>query len=284
MKVCLLASGSNGNACYVEAGETRLLIDVGIGPRILARRMKGVGRTPQDLTHLLLTHEHVDHVSGLEGLLKRNPDVAVCATRGTLKTLPHRLRRNTVQISSRSALDLGGVTAHPFRTSHDGAQPVGFRVESAHAVLGYATDLGMFSRRIITALSGCEALIVEANHCAEMLRTGPYPPILKSRVGGKRGHLSNQQCRDLLEKVVDARVAYVTLAHLSAVNNTPKAVWAEMEDLVSAHSAVWALGSRTAALEPVILADRPSPSSSTSSSAGGRAPKQLEMEFRASRQ
>lgn len=284
MKVCLLASGSNGNACYVEAGDTRLLIDVGIGPRNLARRMNVVSRKPRDLTHLLLTHEHVDHVSGLEGLLKRSPDIATCATRGTLKALPHHLRRNTVQISSRSALDLGGVTVHPFRTSHDGAQPVGFRVESAEAVLGYATDLGILSRRIITALSGCTALIVEANHCAEMLRTGPYPPMLKSRVGGNRGHLSNLQCCELLEQVLDPGVAYVALAHLSAVNNTPAAVWATMEDLVSAHDAVWALGSRTTALKPVILPDTSSSSSLSSSSAGGRVPKQLEMDFRASRQ
>jgi phosphoribosyl 1,2-cyclic phosphodiesterase len=255
MRYCVLASGSNGNACLVEAGDTKLLIDLGIGPRVLKWRLEPLGLRPRDIDHLLVTHEHTDHVRGIEHLLKRQPDLQIHATRGTIGGLPPEARKRAVPLPSTLTID--ALTIHPFRTSHDGAESVGFRLEAGGYALGFATDLGCFCRDTIRHLTGCDGLVVESNHCPDLLRTGPYPPFLKSRVGGRQGHLSNRQCRDLLEKIAHPGLRHVTLAHLSEKNNTPEAALCCVSELFSnAEAPELTTGQRRSALPPVDLMAR----------------------------
>jgi phosphoribosyl 1,2-cyclic phosphodiesterase len=254
VRYCLLASGSNGNACFVEAGGTRLLVDLGIGPRVLKWRLEPLGVVPADVTDVLLTHEHVDHVRGLEGLCKVQPELRIHATRSSIRRLPEVARIRVIPLRAGQPLRIGGVDVTPFITSHDVARSVGYRLEADSAVLGYATDLGTFGQRVVDGLAGAQALVVESNHCPERLAAGPYPAQLKQRVAGNRGHLSNQQCRSLLERVVHPGLRHVTLAHLSAENNTPDLALAAMEPLRAAYPDIeWAVGSRKEALDPVIL-------------------------------
>ncbi len=254
MRYCLLASGSNGNACFVEAGSTRLLVDLGIGPRVLKWRLEPLGITREQLTDVLLTHEHTDHVRGIEGLLKRQPKLTIHATRSTGRALPEVARPHVKPLRAGQPLQLGALLVTPFLTSHDVPRSVGYRLESDGVVLGYATDLGTFGRRVVEGLSGAHALVVESNHCPQQLATGPYPAYLKRRVAGNSGHLSNEQCRSLLERLVHPGLRHVTLAHLSAENNTPALALAAMEPLRKGHPQIdWSIGSRTDALGAVSL-------------------------------
>jgi phosphoribosyl 1,2-cyclic phosphodiesterase len=260
LRVCLLASGSNGNSCLVEAGPTRLLVDVGLGPRTLARRLAPLGLDPAGITHVLLTHAHDDHVSGLADLVARHPEVAVLATGPAIRELPRDLRRRCRELHPGLAVPLGPLVATPFAVSHDSPGTVGFRLESPAGVLGYATDLGSHDAGTVAALAGARLLVVEANHCPRLLAAGPYPPFLKRRVAGPRGHLSNDQCRDLLERVLHPGLDHVLLAHVSAVNNSAAAVRAAVAPLQGAAPAVrFAVGSRRGPLPPIVLSDPATP-------------------------
>ena len=261
MRYCVLGSGSNGNSCYVECGETRLLVDAGLGPRVLAKRLRPLGVTPKEITHVLLTHEHWDHTRGLEPLTRRNPDFELLSARGTLSALRAKLSQAPIEdvarrpIRAHQPVKLGRLTVHPFRTSHDAADPLGFRLESPEATLGVATDLGVYDHAIIDALSGADALVLEANHCPHLLDTGPYPYFLKRRVAGKLGHLSNEQCRELLGRLLHSNLRHITFAHMSDKNNTPQALWATLAPLFQGPTppSNWTLGDRRAALPPVDL-------------------------------
>lgn len=252
MRICLLGSGSNGNACLVEAGGRRLLVDAGLGPRILAARLRPLGLTAADLTDVLLTHEHVDHVSGLPGLLKRQPDLVIHATRGTRAGVDPDVRPHVRAFIPGRVLRLGDLRIHPFRVSHDAREPVGYRIEAPEAGLGYATDLGVHGDAVIRALSGLDALVIESNHCPERLARGPYPPRLKRRVAGPGGHLSNEQCRGLLGAVLHPGLRFVAFAHLSEVNNAPELVSATHAPLLGElPEEAWAVGRRDGALDAV---------------------------------
>ncbi len=262
MRYCLLASGSNGNACFVEARGTRLLVDLGIGPRVLKWRLEPLGVRRLDLTDVLLTHEHVDHVRGLEGLCKVQPDLRIHATRSSIRRLPEVARGRVVPLRAGQPLRIGCFHVTPFITSHDVQRSLGFRLEADGVVFGYATDLGTFGQRVVDGLAGAQGLVLESNHCPERLAAGPYPAQLKQRVAGNRGHLSNQQCRSLLERIIHPGLRHVTLAHLSAENNTPDLALAAMDPLRAAYPDIqWAVGSRKEALPPVTLdgGDEPSP-------------------------
>jgi phosphoribosyl 1,2-cyclic phosphodiesterase len=268
MRLALLASGSNGNACYLEVGETRLLIDVGIGPRTLASRLAPLGIEVSQLTDLLLTHAHHDHLDGVAGLLARQPELAIHATAGTTRHLPREARRRTHRIKGGQSFAVGALTVVPFAVSHDAPGPVGFRIESGEGRLGYATDLGKFDAATVAALSEVELLVVEANHCPQQLAAGPYPRALKRRIAGPEGHLSNQQCRLLLERLLHPRLAYVALAHLSEANNTAAAAEDVVADLRRATPGTsWALGSRSGAL-PAVELDARSPAPAPAPSRG----------------
>lgn len=213
-----------------------------------------MGLTPKDLTDVLLTHEHVDHVRGLAGLVKRQPEIRIHATAGTLAKLPKAVRRRGVALSPGTACSVGRLTVIPFRVSHDAADPVGYRVETPDGPLGYATDLGRFDDHVVHVLSGVIALVLEANHCPTMLQRGPYPPFLKQRVAGPDGHLSNLQALALAERLQHPGLGYVALAHLSGVNNRPEEVRRTFGELLAPlGEAGWGVGSREGPLPPITL-------------------------------
>lgn len=254
MRICLLGSGSNGNACLVEVGDRRVLIDAGLGPRILAKRLRPLGLAIVDLTDVLLTHEHSDHVSGLAAIVKRQPGLVVHATRGTASALDRELRPQVRSFSGSRPLRLGDLRVSPFAVSHDAREPVGYRLEAPEATLGYATDLGRYDAAVERALARVDALVIESNHCPERLARGPYPIDLKRRVAGPLGHLSNFDCRALLGSLRHPGLKYVAFAHLSAVNNTPADVRAVQAPLLTdLPEEAWGLGRRDGPLGAVVL-------------------------------
>ena len=224
MRVDILGSGSRGNALVIDAGDETgaVLVDCGFGPRILARRMKRAGIRPQDISTVVVTHEHQDHVRGLGQAVRRwKWDVA--ATEGTARATPGLATALTHRLASGRRLRLAGLTVETLRTPHDATESVGLIVthERSGARLGVVYDLGHWTTSMAERLRGVDALILEANHDEEMLQAGPYPAFLKQRVAGANGHLCNADAAALARTVMHRGLGTIVLAHLSEQNNTP---------------------------------------------------------------
>lgn len=217
----ILGSGSSGNCAFVRVGDTRLLIDAGISCRRIEQTLASHGESIENLSAILVTHEHSDHIRGLKTLLSRYPDTEIFATRGT-QIGSERLveaAQSWTTIKAESPFEIGEVRVHPFKLSHDANEPTGFRLDADGFSMAFATDLGVWNNTILEHLSGCRVIILEANHDLDMLRAGPYPAYLQKRVASSRGHLSNDQARSLLSRLPAPRPEWVILAHLSAKNN-----------------------------------------------------------------
>ncbi len=213
MRFCSLASGSNGNATLVEGPDGPLLVDVGLSWREMTRRAARAGMSTTDLSWIVLTHEHSDHVRGLKTALRRG--LRVAATQGTLRAL------GVDGIPLEPGLELAGITVTPFPVAHDAAQPVGLRLDTPDVRLALVTDLGRVTPEVLAAMRHCTHLLVEANHDTEMLLTGPYPWPLKMRILGPNGHLANEETARALARLGPDGPKTVLLAHLSRENNSP---------------------------------------------------------------
>lgn len=221
MRVCLLASGSKGNAIYIETRESRVLVDAGLSAREIETRLASLGVSATELHGVLLTHEHSDHSRGL-GPLVRRYRLPLFAHPQTLKALPRLGKVEDVrEFDSGSRLHFRDLEIEAFSVTHDASAPVGFTFTGAEGQVGIATDLGIATRLVKDSLQKSRVLILESNHDEEMLRDGPYPWPLKQRVRSNHGHLSNAASADLLDALLWEGLEAVFLAHLSEVNNLP---------------------------------------------------------------
>ncbi len=222
VEVLILASGSSGNAAVVRSGTTAVLVDAGISALALRRRLELFGLVPGDLAAVLLTHEHSDHVKGLEVLLRRHP-LPVWATAGTAARLAVNGARGGELVSGRE-LAIGGLRIHPVQTCHDAADPVAFVFEDGEHRLGFCTDTGVATPLLRHRLGRCTALLLEANHDTDLLRHGPYPWPLKQRIRSRLGHLSNEQSAEVAAELSWSGLAALVGLHLSEQNNDPALV------------------------------------------------------------
>lgn len=223
LRFALLGSGSSGNAALVCSARAKVLIDAGLSLRQLDLRAKMAGLSLEGLDAILITHEHGDHCRAA-GTLARRFDVPVYGTAGTLEKLPVGVgeipRLHVFEAGDRLAF--ADMDVQSFGIEHDAADPVSFTVQSAGAKLGFATDIGRVSHLVRTRLAGSHALVLESNHCPEMLRSGPYPLQVQQRILGWHGHLSNQDMCSLLAALMHETLRTVVLVHVSAKNNTPE--------------------------------------------------------------
>lgn len=221
MRFAYLGSGSSGNALLVESGSTRILLDCGFPLKETLLRLQRLGVEGHSLTAIVVTHEHDDHVSGV-GRLARKFALPVWLTRGTWRGSRGSLEETTLHfIEGYQSLEIGDLEVTPFPVPHDAGEPAQYVFSDGAVKLGVLTDVGKATTHIRSVLSGCDALALECNHDVEMLQRGPYPPALKSRVGGAFGHLSNDQAMDLLRGLDRSRLRHVIGVHLSRQNNTP---------------------------------------------------------------
>lgn len=227
MQFCVLASGSNGNALYLEYGETRLLLDAGISGKQLNLRLEAqCGRSLRDVTTLVVTHEHDDHVRGLAQVYKHAPSCDVFMTEGTHASLSDKLKPETANksiafIYEDKPLQVGDIHITPFAVSHDAEQPVAYRFDTPQGSLAVVTDLGYVTDHQKSLLQDCDAYVFESNHDVDMLRAGRYPWHLKRRILGDKGHLSNVDSAYALIDILPQRPVDVYLAHLSEDTNHP---------------------------------------------------------------
>jgi phosphoribosyl 1,2-cyclic phosphodiesterase len=233
LEVCLLASGSKGNAIYIGSGGSRILIDAGLSGREIQGRLGSIGVSGEDLDALLVTHEHTDHCRGL-GPLARKFALPVYLHPLTRLALPSLGKVGVInEFEAGDCFILKDFRVETFPLSHDAAAPVGYTVETREGKIGIATDLGIATRLVADRLRGCRVLILESNHDEEMLRDGPYPWPLKQRIRSNHGHLSNTASARLLEDLLWEGLDAVFLAHLSEVNNHPSLAEACARDVLA---------------------------------------------------
>ena len=234
MKFSVLASGSGGNAYYIEAEETKILIDAGLSAREIIRRLQMVGARPETLNALVITHEHTDHIRGA-GPLARRLDIPVYINAQTWRKAA-RVLGNISQVISfhpGQSISINDLIIETFTKSHDAVDPIGLIISLNGLRLGLITDLGRSTRLVEDRLRYCQGLIIEFNHDKDMLDQGPYPLQLKQRIKGPEGHLSNQEAGQLLGILAHEDLRCVVLAHLSQENNSPDLAYDEAQSVLN---------------------------------------------------
>ena len=226
MTLCPLYSGSGGNAIYIATDRTRLLIDAGLSGKVLINALTGIGVSPDSIDAILVTHEHSDHVKGA-GVLSRKFNIPIYATEGTWRGMEAAV--GPVRSCNMRSFDrhidffVQDINVIPFGIPHDAADPVGFRLCSGGFSVATATDLGHFTKELLTRLSGTDVVLLESNHDPDMLKANPkYPQTLKNRILGSHGHLSNEACANAAVALCRTGVRHLILGHLSGENNLPR--------------------------------------------------------------
>jgi phosphoribosyl 1,2-cyclic phosphodiesterase len=223
VKLCILGSGSRGNAVLMQSRDTRILIDAGFSPRALAKRLLSIGVDPRSIQAVLLTHEHYDHMRGVSVSAQRW-GWDLYATQGTIDGCGDLSDINTRTLANNASVRIGDFEINAVGISHDATDPVAIVATGCATGVraGIVYDLGMFTREIHKALELIDLLVIESNHDVEMLRNGPYPPVLKRRIGSREGHLSNRDAAIAAQECAHRGMSHVVLAHLSETNNTPQ--------------------------------------------------------------
>lgn len=224
MEICSIASGSSGNCIYVASDESRILVDVGISGKRIRDGLTSIGVCPEELTGILITHEHSDHIQGL-GVISRKYHLPIYSTKGTIQGVMQASGVGKIdpslfhEIQYEQTFMVGDLEIHPFEISHDAMEPVAYVARHGGKAIGIATDMGVYDENIIRNLSGLNALLLEANHDVNMLQVGSYPYYLKRRILGDRGHLSNENSGRLLSQILHDDCQCILLGHLSKENN-----------------------------------------------------------------
>ncbi len=223
MRFASLGSGSRGNASLISHGKTTLLVDCGFSARETEKRLQRIECDPTNLTAIVVTHEHGDHINGIR-VLARKYQLPIYATAGTAGCLSADVANLITEFSSHESFAIDDIEVEPFPVPHDAREPSQFVFSDGQYKVGLLTDTGMSTAVIEQALSGCDALLLEANHDMEMLENSEYPDHLKYRVSGRLGHLNNVQSAKILEKIDTSRLQHIVAMHLSERNNSPNIV------------------------------------------------------------
>lgn len=224
MELASIASGSSGNCIYIGNESSHFLVDAGISRKRIVEGLADIEVRPEDIDGIFITHEHMDHISGLGVFLRKYP-VPVYATAKTIdrifavKSLGAIDRELFSSVSPDSPLKIGNIKVEASSTYHDAADPVCYTFQDGNSKVGIATDFGTYDDYLVEKMQGCETLLVEANHDLNMLMVGPYPYPLKRRIMGNQGHLSNERAGQFLSKVIGKNCKNVFLGHLSKENN-----------------------------------------------------------------
>ena len=221
MRFASIGSGSEGNALIVEVAQTRVMLDCGFAVSETCRRLERIGLQAEQLSAIVVTHEHGDHISGV-AKLARKFGTPVYLTHGTRRAqqLAFNDLTSIVEIDAHQSFAIGDILVHPFTVPHDAREPVQYVFCDGAKRLGVLTDTGRSTPHIENMLNACDALVLECNHDVNMLERGPYPHHLKQRVSGNYGHLSNAAAAALLASLDNSKLQHIIAAHLSQRNNT----------------------------------------------------------------
>ena len=231
MRFASLGSGSKGNSTVVESDTACVMVDCGFGLRNACTRLERIGKSPEDLTAIIVTHEHSDHWKGI-GALSAKYNIPVYLSAGSLKAKEIQSGEALFNcIDSHKDFYVGDICIKPVPVPHDAREPIQYILSNGKVQLGILTDLGHFTPHVVSSYSKCDALLLECNYDEDMLLDGPYPRFLKDRVSGMFGHLSNRQAADLLLALDLSRLKTLVIGHISAKNNDVSLIKAAIEPL-----------------------------------------------------
>lgn len=224
-----LFSSSSANSSLICYGGDAFLIDAGASCKQIENSVTALGYSLGSLRGVFVSHEHSDHTKGLAVLTKRYglPIYTASECMDVISVTAPSAERDFVPTVGGDTVYIGDIKVTVYPTPHDSVRSFCYRIETPHGSLGYATDIGHISDEVQDALFGCDSVFIESNHDKELLRSGPYPAFLKQRIGGQRGHLSNEACACIAPVLAKCGTRSITLAHLSETNNTPKLAYGE---------------------------------------------------------
>ncbi len=235
---CSVVSGSSGNASIIKNKNTIILIDCGLSGKKLISMLKNIGIDANNINAMLITHEHADHITGA-GVISRRFNIPIYATAGTHKNMnigPIQ-DENIRIINNCTAFEIGDIIVNPFPVSHDAKDPVGYSFLCGQKKYSVATDTGVMTEVIFSAIKGSDAIILEANHDVEMLMHGEYPYQLKRRILGKYGHMSNDITAETAVHLLESNTKHIMLSHLSDKNNAPNIAYKTVEAALTKNGA-----------------------------------------------
>ncbi|MDR3072464.1 MAG: MBL fold metallo-hydrolase [Clostridiales Family XIII bacterium] len=224
LSFCSFSSGSSGNCYLVKADSSAVLVDAGISTSRIMNGLLASRTDPEEIQGILITHEHSDHIRGLDVLSRRLSDAKVYATEGTMRKLRSaRVPESCRIVSAGENHSIGKLEVDVFAVSHDAAEPIGFSIGLGGKRVCIITDTGVVTEEMLSVAAEADILVLEANHDVSMLKKGRYPPLLKQRILGREGHLSNTQAAETIATIMglDRKPRCVLLAHLSRDNNDP---------------------------------------------------------------
>lgn len=219
MKVCVLSSGSKGNSTLVITDKVKILIDLGTTTSYVEATLNNLNVDIKEISHILITHSHVDHIKGLKVFIKRyNPVILV--TEDMKNILEKELGNFRYEYYEDKKAIIGDLTVNVIKTSHDAEESIGFVLTNNNSSMVYITDTGYINQKYFKILSNNNLYVLESNHDIKMLMDGPYPYYLQQRVRGDKGHLSNKQASDYLCKFIGDNTRKIVFAHISEHNNS----------------------------------------------------------------
>lgn len=225
MRFCSLSSGSSGNCQYIEAGDSKIIVDSGFSGKRTKELLNSIDVDPEDLDAILVTHEHTDHIKGV-GVLSRRYNLPIYANANTWDGMDGKIGKidtgNQKIFSTEKFFDLKDLTIYPIPTFHDAADPVGYLLFYKGVKISLITDTGIISDNILSKIKGSDLYFLESNHDEFMLKEGLYPWHLKKRIMSSKGHLSNEDAGETLSNILRGEGEKVVLAHLSKDNNVPE--------------------------------------------------------------
>jgi len=243
MQITVLGSGSGGNCTLVATDATAILIDAGFSCRQIVQRLASVGRSLEQISAILLTHEHSDHTDALAVLCK-NHSLPVFANRDTADAIQSADKKISWRLfSNGNAFAVGDLTVEAFSVPHDAQDPVGFVIHNSHASVGFATDLGHPTRLVAERVRALDALVLESNHDVRLLQADTRRSwSTKQRILSRHGHLCNEDAAQLASEVVTDKLRQIVLAHLSQDCNRPeiaqRVMAAKLQEIGATHVAV----------------------------------------------
>ena len=242
MQFCTLFSGSSGNSAYLSTERGGLLIDCGMSGKLTLEALAKAKLDISSIHALLVTHEHTDHMKGA-GVISRKLNIPIYATEGTWEGMGRAVgelpRSHRMNIRADEGFFIDDIEAVPFHIPHDANEPTGFRFYTGGHSVAVATDLGHFSKFVFQAIESADIVLLESNHDPEMLKNNPsYPERLKTRILGRKGHLSNDAGAQAAVKLLNSGTRHLLLGHLSKENNTPEMAYRIVSEALTQAGAI----------------------------------------------
>jgi phosphoribosyl 1,2-cyclic phosphodiesterase len=221
-KFCNLYSGSSGNSSFIKTTNTKILVDCGTSVKKINEALESIDESLENIDGILITHEHSDHIKGLATLCKKY-DIPIYANKKTLSEIQKNIEVKNYKIfKTNENFEINDLQIHSFAIPHDAADPVGFTISTKTKKISIATDIGHMENKILKNLDGSNFVLLESNYEPDMLKSSRYPYLLKKRIMGPDGHLSNEDASLTVKALVSGGLKNVMLGHLSQENNFPE--------------------------------------------------------------